>query len=96
MAFLSALATPIAQRVEIWKPDATRERLVRTFGFSESEGALGPLAEPIARGEGPIGQAFETGVPAIAEPSAAEGALALAAIPVVQQGRLTAVLALSF
>ena len=96
MAFLSALATPIAQRVEIWKPDASRERLVRAFGFSESEGALGPLAEPIARGEGPIGQAFATGVPAIAEPSAAEGALALAAIPVVQQGRLTAVLALSF
>jgi len=96
MAFLSALATPIAQRVEIWKPDATREHLVRAFGFSESEGALGPLADPIARGEGTIGQAFLTGVPAIAEPSAAEGALALAAIPIVQQGRLTAVLALSF
>jgi len=95
MTFLSALATPIAQRVEIWKPDAGRERLVRSSGFSEAEGTLGPLDSGIARGEGPIGQAFATGVPAVVEATSA-GALSLAAIPVLQQGRLAAVLALSF
>jgi hypothetical protein len=95
MAFLSALATPIAQRVEIWKPDATGERLLRSSGFSESEGPLGPLDVGIARGEGPIGRAFATGVPAVAE-AAGVDALSLAAIPVLQQGRLAAVLALGF
>ena len=95
MAFLSALATPIAHRVEIWKPDATGERLLRSSGFSESEGPLGPLDVGIARGEGPIGRAFATGVPAVAEAARAD-ALSLAAIPVLQQGRLAAVLALGF
>jgi len=95
MTFLSALATPIAQRVEIWKPDAGGERLVRSSGFSEAEGTLGPLDGGIARGEGPIGQAFATGVPAVVEATSAD-ALSLAAIPVLQQGRLAAVLALSF
>ena len=94
MAFLSALATPIAQRVEIWVPDATGGRLRRSTGFSEAEGPLGPLGDRVARGEGPIGRAFESGVPAVVEPSA--GGLSLAAIPVVQQGRLAAVLALGF
>ena len=95
MAFLSALATPIARRVEIWKPDATGERLLRSSGFSESEGPLGPLDVGIARGEGPIGRAFASGVPAVAE-AAGVDALSLAAIPVLQQGRLAAVLALGF
>jgi hypothetical protein len=94
MAFLSALATPIAQRVEIWVPDVTGALLRRSTGFSEAEGSLGPLADTIARGEGPIGRAFESGVPAVVEPAA--GGLSLAAIPVVQQGRLAAVLALGF
>ena len=95
MTFLSALATPIAQRVEIWKPDATGERLLRSSGFSETEGPLGPLDVGIARGEGPIGRAFASGVPAVAE-AAGVDALSLAAIPVLQQGRLAAVLALGF
>jgi hypothetical protein len=94
MAFLSALATPIAQRVEIWVPDATGGRLRRSAGFSEAEGRLGPLGDTVARGEGPIGRAFESGVPAVVEPSAV--GLSLAAIPVVRQGRLAAVLALGF
>ena len=101
MAFLSALATPIAQRVEIWLPDAGRERLVRSHGFSEAEGMLGPLKDGVARGEGPIGQAFLTGVPAVAEGSAdaADGSddrLSVAAIPVIRDGRLNAVLSLHF
>ena len=97
MAFLSALATPIARRVEVWQPDAPRERLLRSSGFCETEGTLGPLDDGIARGEGPIGQAFLTGVPAVAEAGTdAFGDLMLAAIPVLLRGRLKAVMALYF
>jgi hypothetical protein len=99
MAFLSALATPIARRVEIWQPDARCERLRRTAGFSEIEGSLAAIASGVGsglgRGEGPIGVAFASGIPALAE-SASAGADSgpLAAIPVMLQGRLSAVLAL--
>lgn len=103
MAFLSVLATPIAERIEIWLPDEAREKLHRSSGFDEVDGALGTLPDSaLLRGEGPIGQAFLTGVPAVAEGvtkpghTAADGGaeLTLAAIPVVLDGRLRAVLAL--
>ena len=38
MTFLSALATPLVRRFEIWLPDASRTRLQRSYGFSEGEG----------------------------------------------------------
>ncbi len=90
MAFLSALATPLARRVEIWEPDASGTRLARRFGFSEADGLLGDseivvLAEDEAN---PLGRAFTSGVPAVAEP--------MIAIPVAPEGRITAVLALHF
>ena len=96
MAFLSALATQIARRVEIWRPDAAHEQLLRSSGFCELEGALGPLADGVARGEGPIGLAFLTGVPAVAAGvgDSGEREMGVAAIPVIHQGRLRAVLAL--
>ena len=97
MAFLSALATPIARRVEVWRPDARREQLLRSSGFCEGEGSLGASSVGVARGEGSIGQAFLTGVPALATPGTeSAGGMALAAIPVVLHGRLTAVLAIYF
>ena len=96
MSFLSALATPLARRVEIWQPDAGGERLTRTSGFSETQGTLGSSAETRMHGQGPVGIAFATGIPALAELSG-EGADVgpLAAIPVMLQGRLGAVLALT-
>ncbi|RZI77334.1 MAG: GAF domain-containing protein [Variovorax sp.] len=88
MAFLSALATPIARRVETWEPDASGTALRRTLGFSETQGTSStPDTVPLADG-GPLARAFATGVPAVAEP--------MIAIPVAPQGRITAVMALHF
>jgi hypothetical protein len=83
MAFLSALATPIARRVEIWVP-GTDGRLQRTGGFSEDEGRLeaGPAASSA------VNDAYTQGVPVAVDP--------MIAIPVSPQGRTTAVMALYF
>ncbi len=90
MAFLSALATPIARRVEVWEPDAGGTQLARSFGFSEADGLLGE-SDILAISDdasNPLGRAFMTGVPAVAEP--------MIAIPVAPQGRITTVMALHF
>ncbi|MEB0056883.1 GAF domain-containing protein [Variovorax sp. LG9.2] len=90
MAFLSALATPIARRVEIWEPDVTGTQLLRSFGFSEAEGMLGE-SEIVAASEeasNALGRAFATGVPAVAAP--------MIAIPIAPEGNITAVMALYF
>lgn len=106
MAFLSALATPIAQRIEIWRPDAGNTVLLRSAGFCETEGTLGADTEGtqgIARGEGAIGQTYLTGVPSVMEASDRQpdapgnvGTGGMVAIPVVLQSRLAAVMALYF
>ncbi|RZI90096.1 MAG: GAF domain-containing protein [Variovorax sp.] len=88
MAFLSALATPIARRVETWEPDASGTALRRTLGFSEVQGAsTTPGTVALADG-GPLAEAFTTGRPSVAEP--------MIAIPVAPKGRITAVMALHF
>ena len=89
MAFLSALATPIARRVEVWEPmggDGAGgvPALGRAFAFSEPEGLLegaASLAPPAI-----VSQAFASGVPAVAEP--------VIAIPVAPGGRIGAVITL--
>lgn len=90
MAFLSALATPIARQVEIWQPDASGAHLQRSLGFSEADGVLS-APETLAIGDaspGPLGRAFSSGRPSAVEP--------MIAIPIAPQGRVTAVLALHF
>jgi hypothetical protein len=90
MAFLSALATPIARQVDIWTPDATGTHLSRSLGFSEPDGLLAATEPVPLQGEaaGPISRAFVTGVPVAAEH--------LIAIPVAPLGRSTAVMVLHF
>ena len=90
LAFLWALATPIARRIEAWEPDASGAALRRSPVFAEGTASLSApetlaLSLPQA---GPIVRAFTTGVPAVAEP--------MIAIPVAPQGRVTAVMALHF
>ena len=88
MAVLSALATPIARRVETWGLDASGTALRRTLGFAEVQGTSStPDTVQLADGS-PMALAFTTGVPAVAEP--------MIAIPVAPQGRITAVMALHF
>ena len=109
MTFLSALGTPIARRFEMWMPDATRERLLFNGGFCEAGGVLKPAPHgpSLERGQGTIGKVFLTGVPAFGDNAAAEpagfgaaaaeaGLSSLAAIPVIHEGRLAAVVAWYF
>lgn len=108
MAFLSALATPIVRRFEVWQPDAARLRLQRSYGFCEGAGPLtgapeGPMLE---RGQGCIGTTFLTGAPALSEAAAHEpvigadaaaaGLQSLVAVPVLAGGRLQATVAWYF
>lgn len=71
LAFLSALATPLVRRFETWRPTADGQAIERAGGFCEVEGALPESAGPrIPAGEGPLGQAFATGVPVIVDGAA--------------------------
>ncbi len=109
MAFLSALATPLARRVEIWRPVASAERLLRCAGFCEVLGSLDAATRSIEvdAGQGTIGRPSWTGIPAFSEAAAAEpggvgasaaeaGLGSLVALPVLQNGRLVATVALYF
>jgi hypothetical protein len=108
MAFLSALGTPIARRVETWKPDAAREHLHLDGGFCEYAGLLAAGARPaLERGQGTIGGLLLTGIPGVSaeaagEPggvgaaAAAAGLSSLVAMPVVRHGRLVAAVAWYF
>jgi hypothetical protein len=108
MAFLSALGTPIARRVEIWKPDAAREHLHLDGGFCEYAGTLAAGSrQALERGQGTIGQLLLTGIPGISAEAASEpggvgaaagaaGLSSLVAMPVVRQGRLVAAVAWYF
>lgn len=86
LAFLSALATPIARTVEIWQPTASGVGLERAFGFSD-DGGIATGRAMASLEAGPIGLAFTTGVPVVEEPSIA--------IPVSPGGTATAVLVLT-
>jgi hypothetical protein len=108
MAFLSALATPLVRRFEIWQPAAGRTRLVRTYGFCEAAGQLtgAPEGPAVERGQGCIGGSFVTGAPAFSDDAGSEPAVgadaaqaglrSLVAIPVLQGGRLQATVAWYF
>jgi len=91
MAFLSALATPIARRVEVWLPDADGTCLTRVLGFSEDSQAADTNAAKNTvqlndSSVNPLAFAFSTGVPAIGG--------AMVAVPVGAQGKITSVIAL--
>jgi len=106
VTLLSASATPIARRFEIWAPNEARSALVFHSGDCSSNTDLDALyaARTIGKGEGSIGGAWATGMPAINEnlkhEDAIPASLALAfgmnqmvALPVIDNGLLKAVLA---
>ncbi len=88
LAFLSALATPIAHSVNVWQPAATGSNLVhshRLTAGAESDSALSPA--PQAQADELAAQVFQTGVPRC------DGSAVL--LPVGAQGQVTAVLGLT-
>jgi hypothetical protein len=81
LAFLSALATPIARRVEVWERLDTDDqgapaapRLRRISGFCETLGSLAATdhAPLLESGQGTLGQVLLSGVPGISSHADAE------------------------
>ena len=116
LAFLSALGTPLARRIEVWLPDAQRSELQCVAGFCELLGKLpasgveglgGAGDKPIARGASTLGMTLVTGIPAISQHAGDEpgelgasaraaGLQVLLAMPLLNGGRLQAVIAWYF
>ena len=104
LAFLSALDTPIARRVEIWKPDFSGKALSLQAGFCEVAGELIETGASLQIGQGSVGRCWLTGLPHLSASLASEpgpaapisGLNALAVMPVLDQGRFVAAVALYF
>ncbi len=104
LAFLSALGTPIARRVEVWRPDADAGVLRLRDGFCEMTGPLSDAGTAVEPGQGSIGRCWFTGLPVTGRNLASEpgpvarvhGLSALVVLPVLDAGRFVAALALYF
>lgn len=104
MAFLSAKATPIAKRIQIWIPDAQRKQLVCQQGYSKNGNDLAQLFETITvnKGEGALGRVWLTGMPVISgNPETdytpeLDNLSAMLAIPVIELGCLKAIVTFLF
>lgn len=104
MTFLSAKATPIAKRIQIWIPDAQGKQLVCQQGYSKNSNDLAKIFETItvSKGEGALGRVWLTGMPVITgnhEPDynpELDSLSSMLAIPVIAQGRLKAIVSFLF
>ncbi len=104
LAFLSALATPLVRRLEVWSPAGSDGALYLSEGFCETQGLLQASTDAaIAPGQGVVGRTFATAVPMVTERAADEPGpvgttdwTSVAALPVLRQGRVTAVVAWYF
>lgn len=102
ITFLSARGTPVARRFEIWLPDREHKHLSLFSGHSEIPYDVFSYQE-IKKGEGLIGQAWLTGCPGLshhpanmsskAEDLSGAKLKASVAIPVIEDGVLTSVVA---
>jgi hypothetical protein len=109
MTFLSAMGTPIARRFEVWVPLENHQALVFNAGHCDSvpDFARDYAATQLHPGDSPISRAWITGIPeinaSVAEDSSAIGVSArkagleaMLALPVLENGRLKAVVAFYF
>ena len=104
LALLSALDTPIARRLEIWRPDFSGESLALAGGFCEVQGLLGNTAQTLARGQGTVGRCWLNGLPGTGTELSTEpggvgqvrGLNAMAVLPVFNEARFVAAVALYF
>jgi hypothetical protein len=88
LAMLSALATPLAWRMDFWEPDALNSPLTHSFGFAE-DGAtpVAASAETMPLDDNAITRVYRSGVPQLH----AQTVL----LPVGAQGEIRAVMGLT-
>ncbi len=105
ITFLSAKATPIAKRIQLWIPDQLGERLVCQQGYSKYSNDLAEMFETITvtKGIGALGRVWLTGMPIITgnqEDSGynprLENINSMLAIPVIELGHLKAIVTFLF
>ncbi|MGZ8094873.1 MAG: GAF domain-containing protein [Methylosarcina sp.] len=104
MTFLSAKATPIAKRIQIWIPDDKNNQLVCQQGYSKNSNNLAEIFETLTvnKGVGALGRVWLTGMPLITgnrdisyNPEL-DSLSSMLAIPVIEQGRLKAIVTFLF
>ncbi|WP_394751832.1 GAF domain-containing protein [Crenothrix sp.] len=105
MTFLSAKATPIAKRIQIWIPDQENKQLVCQHGYSKTSNNLAEIFETITvnKGMGALGRVWLTGMPMITgnlheseyNPEL-DNLSSMLAIPVIEQGHLKAIVTFLF
>jgi hypothetical protein len=108
LSILSARDTPIARRLEIWVPNEGRDALIFHSGDCDHTDLAGAYAQArIGKGEGMVGQAWQTGIPVLRDTVAGDGSAAgrsataagldaTMALPFIQAGELKAVIAWYF
>ncbi|WP_394752818.1 GAF domain-containing protein [Crenothrix sp.] len=105
MTFLSAKATPIAKRIQLWIPDRQGKQLICQQGYSKNSNDLAKIFETITvnKGVGAIGRVWLTGMPVISgnhESSNYNPELdnlsSMLALPVIEKGRLKAIVSFLF
>ncbi len=104
MTFLSAKTTPIAKRIQLWIPSPDGTHLICQEGYSKTSNNLAKIFETItvSKGEGALGRVWLTGMPIITgnhEPDYNPGLdnlSSMLAMPVIQHGRLKAIVSFLF
>ena len=104
MTFLSAKATPIAKRIQIWIPDQQGKQLICQQGYSKTSNNLAKIFETMTvnKGAGALGRVWLTGMPIITgdhEPDynpELDSLSSMLAIPVIEKGRLKAIVSFLF
>jgi hypothetical protein len=104
ITFLSANATPIAKRIQIWVPDPEHGQLVCRQSYSKNSNNLAEIFETLTvdKGAGALGRVWLTGLPSIsgnqeeAYNVELDDLSRMLAIPVIEQGRLKAIVTFLF
>jgi hypothetical protein len=104
MTFLSAKATPIAKRIQIWIPDQEGKQLICQQGYSKSSNELAKIFETmtVTKGVGALGRVWLTGMPVITGNQESDyspeldSLSSMLAIPVIEKGRLKAIVSFLF
>jgi hypothetical protein len=103
MTFLSAKATPLSKRIQIWKPEGCK--LVCQTGYSKHGNDLAEIFETVSvkKGAGALGRVWLTGLPSITGIAVdhnynpeLDNLSSMLAIPVIEQGKLKAIVTFLF